>query len=458
MLTVAVGVYVLAQLAIAAWASRGMASDADYLVAGRRLGVLAIAMSFFATWFASESVVALTGEVAEAGLSAARIEPLAYGLGIFLLGLFIVGRLRASGAMTLADFLRERYGRSTETLAALAIAASGAIWAAAQLFALAAIVASVSGLGFLPALGAGASVVIAYTLLGGLLGDVVTDALQGVILILVLGVLTVLAFNAAGGLGPAFAAVPAEQWAFEGAGESWVDQVELWLVPIFASIVAQEAIARALGAKTPTVARVGAMTGAGIYVAVCGLPVVLGLIGPHLGLGLGEGEAFVSDLAQALLPPWLYVVFAGALVSAILSSVDSAILAVAAVATESGYRRLRPGATDREYLRAARAMTVLAGLAATAIAASGEGIREIVTAAASVGGVLVAPVLFAIFGRSFGGGAAASAAVIVQFVLLAGLEWIGGVQGGFLISVLGGVAAYVGVAVSPSTGLLTIKQ
>ena len=63
--------YVAAQIALAVWAGRGAKSDADYLVAGRSLGPFAVGMSLFATWFASESLIATSSEVARAGLAGA---------------------------------------------------------------------------------------------------------------------------------------------------------------------------------------------------------------------------------------------------------------------------------------------------------------------------------------------------------------------------------------------------
>lgn len=45
MMAAAVFGYVILQLAIAAWASRRTSSDTDYLIAGRRLGVIAVGLS-----------------------------------------------------------------------------------------------------------------------------------------------------------------------------------------------------------------------------------------------------------------------------------------------------------------------------------------------------------------------------------------------------------------------------
>lgn len=183
-------------MAIAAFVARGTSSDADYLVAGRRLGVWAVGLSLFATWFAAESVVATTAEVAANGLAGARIEPFAYGLGILLLGLIVAGRLRKGGYITVADFMGDRFGGRTESLSAVAIAVSAMVWASAQLFALATLISSSSEMTFTAALVASTAVVLIYTLVGGLMGDVATDMIQGVILAAGVGVLLFLAIDA----------------------------------------------------------------------------------------------------------------------------------------------------------------------------------------------------------------------------------------------------------------------
>jgi Na+/proline symporter len=57
MLIWALAAYLVLQFVIAWMASRTIKVEDDYFVAGRRLGVFAVAMSVFATWFGAESVM-----------------------------------------------------------------------------------------------------------------------------------------------------------------------------------------------------------------------------------------------------------------------------------------------------------------------------------------------------------------------------------------------------------------
>jgi Na+/proline symporter len=438
-------IYVLAQVLLAAWAGRGAKSDADYLVAGRSLGPFAVAMSLFATWFASESLIATSSEVANDGLAGARTEPFAYALGILAIALFFAHRLRSGGYITIADFLRDRFGERTELLAAGVIALSATTWSAAQLYAFAVIIAAASPFDFSTALAGATLLVLTYTLFGGLAGDVVTDMVQGAIMVAAMLVLAFLMFDAHGGVAAAVAAVPREAWTFALPGESWTQWAELWLIPIAGTMVSQEALARTLAARSPQVARRGALAGAGIYLMVGLVPVSFGLfgppLGPLLGLELGADEAFLPSLAQALFPSWLHIVFTGALLSAILSSVDSALLAVSAVATESGYRRIDPGASPHTMLRAARLATVIAGTGAALVAASGESLRDLVLDAGAIAAVLAVPIVMGLAGWGRGTNAGVGA-IVVQVAVLGVLDWWLGIEGAFLWMLAAGLASF----------------
>jgi len=407
-------------------------------------------MSLFATWFASESLIATSGEVARDGLAGARTEPFAYTIGILGIALFFAHRLRSGGFITLADFLRDRFGEGTEKLAAGVIALSATTWSAAQLFAFATIISGASGLDFTLALIGATLLVMTYTMFGGLAGDVITDIVQGAMIIVAIVILFALMAASFGGIAPMLAATPQAAWSFTAPGESWVQKAELWLIPVAGTMVSQEALARTLGARSPEVARRGALWGAAIYLGAGLIPVSLGLFGPQLapilGVEFGADEAYLPSLAKALFPDWLMIIFTGALVSAILSSVDSALLAVSAVMTESGYRRLRPEATPLATLRAARLSTVGAAAVAAVLAMQGESLRNLVLDAGAIAAVLAVPIIAGLAGWTRSG-RAALAAIMVQIAVLGVLDWGLHLDGAFLWMLASGSVTFAAVTV-----------
>ena len=448
MILLAVAGYVLVQLGIAAWAARGTADDEDYLLAGRTLGVWPVAMSLFATWFAAETVLATSAEVAANGLLGARIEPFGFAAGLAVLGAVLAGPLRRGGHVTIAGYLGARFGGGAESVGAGVVALSGTVWAGAQLYAFATVLGALAGLPFALTLACVTLLVLIYTLVGGFKGDVATDVIQGAILSLGLLGLTVVVWRLAGGLG-ALTALAEDALRLRDPDEPWLDHAEIWLVPILGTIVSQEAVSRVLAARDEKTARRGAFLGAGLYLAVGGLPILLGLLGSTLGVTLGEGDDYFPALAEAVLPRWAYVVILGALLSAILSSVDSALLAASSVATENVALRLRPDLPPRQRLRVARGATLAAGLLAALIALSGESLRGIVIEAAAIAGVLAVPVLLGVLtGR--GGPRAALLSMIANGLLYAVLGWGLGVTGAFFWSVAGALLAYAVLALRPA--------
>jgi Na+/proline symporter len=438
---VGVGVYVLLQLALSVWAARKTKSETDYLLAGRSLGPIAVGMSIFATWFAVEGIVATSGVVAIEGVGGALFDPVGLGLGILLFALLVAGPLRRGGHVMLSGFLGSRFGRSTEAIAGLIVCASAIIWSSVQLLALAVLLVSLADVPLFAALVTATGVVLAYTLLGGLLGDIYTDVLQGIVLVVGLGLVFAVVVGYAGGLDAALAAIPAERLAVRTPVEA-LTGVEVFLAALATSLASAELSGRVLGARSVRAAQGGALFGGLLYLAVGTLPVLFGLIGPQLGVDLPEGDGYLPAMVEALMPAWLRMIFIGALLSAIFSTVDSALLSTSAVITETGYRSFRPNPSPREGLIAARITTVSAGLLAFLIAAGGDTIRTLAVQAASVGGCLLVPVLAGVLTRS-GGQWGAPAAMVGGFVLLLWLEWVRGVTGAFVYAIGGALLFYV---------------
>src|SRR5690606_9667120 len=86
---IALGAFLVLQLGIGVWISRRIATEDDYLVAGRRLGPLLATFSIFATWFGAETVIGSAGEAFANGVSLGSAEPFGYGLCLVLMGLFL---------------------------------------------------------------------------------------------------------------------------------------------------------------------------------------------------------------------------------------------------------------------------------------------------------------------------------------------------------------------------------
>jgi Na+/proline symporter len=161
-----------------------------------------------------------------------------------------------------------------------------------------------------------------------------------------------------------------------------------------------------------SVARRACWSAGAIYLAVGMLPVLIGLSGAHLSAPGAEGDNFLPALVRHIAHPMMFLIFSGALLSAILSTVDSNILSTSSLVSVNLLAGLHARASERMRLAIARGVTVGASFFAFLIAAGGASIRELITLTSVLGqaGLLVA-VLIGIYSR-FGSERAALGAVI----------------------------------------------
>lgn len=417
--------YVLIQFAIGAYVSRRMASDEDYITAGRSLGTALVAFSVFATWFGAEAIVASSGEIYDKGLAGALTDPFGYGGAVVIVGLLLASRLWSSNYTTFADAFAQRYSPEVEKLFVIMLLPGSILWAGAQIRAFGQIMSSSSSLSLTTAIVLAAVLVGAYSVVGGLLADAITDVVQGLAVIVGLVILTGLIASQVGGVGAGLAAVAPERMSLHGT-VSQLKSLEKLAVVVCGSIVAVELVSRFLGARSAAAARNGTLIGGLMYLALGLLPVFLGLAGKTLLPNVEDSEQIVPKLAEAYLPAWGYALFAGALISAILSVVHAALHAPAAQISHNIIVRMSPGMSDAKRLRNVRLTVLGLSVVAFVLALSVERIKDLVELASAFGsaGVFVTT-MFALFTRIGGPQAATSAMltgmtawIVGRFVLL----------------------------------------
>lgn len=440
-------VYLAGMLAVGAWVSRRIRTEGDYLIAGRALGPALIAASVFATWFGAETIIGASGAIYTDGLAGGSADPFGYGLCLVGTAVIFAVPLWKRKLTTYADLFRERYSPGVERLMVAIYVPASLLWASAQIRAFGQVLGSVGGLDLEVAIGIAASLAVVYTLLGGLLADAITDLVQGAALVVGLALIWVAVLGEAGGFTASLAAVDPERFQpFASGGRSWLEVIEEWAIPVTGSMLAVEILQRIIAARSPGAAKWGTLGGAGLYVLVGLIPVYLGLAGPALMPGLAEPEQLVPSLALQYLHPVAYVMFAGALVSIVLSTVDSALLAAGGLVSHNLVAPALPSLGARGRLVAARVSVAVFGLVATVLALGAETIYDLVETASAFGSTGVFVVSgFALFTRT-GGPASAYAALGVGLGVWAYGDYVAGWSIPYLTSMACALAAYVGVA------------
>lgn len=441
--------YVLVQFAIGAWVSRRIASEKDYIIAGRSLGAPLVAFSVFATWFGAEAIQVSAGEIYENGLSGALNDPFGYGVAVILVALILAGPLWRRNVVTFADMIRERYSAGVEKLFVLVLVPGSVFWAAAQICAFGQILSSSSGLDVGTTILIAAVLVGVYSVVGGLLADAITDVFQGLVVILGLVVLTVYIASQLGGFAASIDSIRPDRLSFSLArgDEGPLGRIDKLAVTIFGSLVSVELISRFLGASSARAAYIGTAAGGALYLVVGLLPIYLGLVGPNLIPSLAEPEQIIPKLAEGFMPGVAFAIFLGALVSAILSVVHAALHAPAAqlshnILTKLTTRELSP----RQKLWSVRITVLALSVVAYGLALSVDHIRDLVEIASAVGsaGAFVV-VAFGLF-TSFGGPRSALAALLVGVLVWLIGKFVYGLAAPYLTGLLSAFSIYVIVA------------
>ncbi len=419
--------YIVSQLFFAFWFSRRVRTESDYLLAGRSLGPWLGTFSVFATWYGAETCIGAAGEAYSQGISGVLADPFGYTLGVVIFGLFFAASLWRRGLVTMADLFRDRYGAGVERVSALVMIPTSVMWAAAQIRAFGQVLASVSEFGLLAAITIAAVVVVAYTAIGGMWADAITDLVQGLVLIAgIVGLFVV--FVLIGGF-DALAAQPPQRFDPLHA-RTPLDALETLAIPIFSTIAAQELASRALSMRGAQLAR-SATVGAGfMYLALGLLPVVIGLGAANYIGADRDPEQTLSLFAQQQLPLPLYILFLGALVSAILSTLSGALLVAGSLLAHNFVTPLLaprfPHWGEGGKLKLDRAAVVFFGIVAYAIALGSDSIYELVQQASALGssGVLVL-LVFGLWTPRFGHAPSAYAALLLGTVTyLIGADWL----------------------------------
>lgn len=401
--------YVGAQLAIGLWISRRVQSEADYLVAGRSLGPWMTSAGVFATWFGAEACVGAAGQVYAHGLFAAASDPFGYGIALIVFGLILAAPLFRRGLMTLADLFRERFSERTERLVAWLMIPGSLLWASAQMKALGQILSGTLGLDFTTALLCASAACILYTSVGGMLADAYTDLIQGSVL--VVAVLTLGAFALLKAspetLAAAFSPTP-----LSDPPKDLRLSLEAWIIPIVGSLAAQELAGKAFAARSATIAR-GATIAAGlVYLAVGAVPVALAALARVEMPGIEAQDQIIAMIAVEHLGEYGRLLFVGALLAAILSTVDSALLAAGGLFSRNVLGGLHLSSAPSRLL-ISRASVASFGIVAVFLALRGDSVHSLVfeaSAFASAG--IVVSLLFGVFTR-LGGRRAAKATLLI---------------------------------------------
>lgn len=410
----ALGIYVVALLALSIYASRRVQDEGDYVVAGRRLPLFLTWGTLIATWFGAAAMFAAAGSAREEGLLGVVLDPFACAATLVLAGVFFARPLWRMQLFTMADFYRVKFGPAAEVVGAFIQVPAYFSWIALQYVALARILELYFGVPFLAGVVVVAAVTLVYTLIGGMWSVTLTDTAQILVAFAGLVVLLVATLahpelgdgNPVAGLQAVFEKVHAKH-----PGHLRLVPAELslaavlawlgtWSTGLFGNLPGQDLQQRVFAAKSPDTAMHACILAGVLYFVFGMIPVTLGLASlvTHPDHGAIDPVGF---LAGEYLSPWMMVVFVIAVTSMVVSTATSAVLAPATILGHNLLARV-PGIGGRALLRE-RLCVVLVSLGGVLMALWGKSLMELLDVALSIQLVaLFVPLVMGIYGRPRG--------------------------------------------------------
>ncbi|HQT29924.1 MAG TPA: sodium:solute symporter family protein [Thiobacillus sp.] len=347
--------YLIVSLGIGFYAATKVHSASDYITAGRSLPMIVVVAMVFATWFGAETVLGIPATFLAENLGGTIADPFGASLALILFGLFFARPLYRMKLMTLGDYFRARYNRPVEMVISLAIALSYLGWVSAQVVALGlvfnvlsdGIITQVQGIYI------GATVVLLYTLFGGMWSVALTTLVQ--MTVIVAGLLWIAKLvgdmPAVNGVAPVI-----EHAAASGKFTFWPPLEWSAIVTFIAglltmglgSIPQQDVFQRANSAKNERIAVWGTLVGGVLYFAFAAVPIYLTyaatLVDPALTASLlaQDAQQVLPAFVKAHLPLYAQIIFYGALLSVIMSTASGTLLAPSVTISENIIKELMP--------------------------------------------------------------------------------------------------------------------
>ena len=362
MVLIGVFVYMGVMLAIGYWSSKQIKNLADFLVAGRRLPFYLATATLFATWFGAGSLMGAAGTAYTDGILGVISDPFAAGLSLILAGFFFVALLRRLKLLTITDVFGKYYGKGAEIFASILMVPVYIGWLGAQMVAMGYIMHMLTGVNATFGIILGAFIVLIYTFAGGMWAVTLTDFVQVIILLLGLFIILPATLSHVGGLGTLLKATPKEFLRIipHNPGYSgWMTYFGQWGLMGLGCIVGQDLIQRSLASKNERVAKWSAVTAGVGYVLIGFIPITLGFAGRIIFPAIGDSELVVPMLAIKFLSLPVLMLFLGALISAIMSSADSSLLAATSLVAHNIIYNIWPHKRNENFLRQTRYTTIV---------------------------------------------------------------------------------------------------
>ena len=402
-------VYLVFLMSIGVYFYQKTANLEDYLIGGRAMGSWVTALSAQASDMSGWLLMGLPGAVYLGGLSQAWI---AVGLfiGTVLNWKYVAARLRVytekTDSMTLPSFFEDRFGDSTGLLriiSAVIILLFFTIYSASGLVASGKLFESLFNIEYTAAVIFGGLAIVLYTFLGGFMAVSWTDFFQGILMFFAITIVPAISYGKIGGMNSIL-----EMTAENGVSLSFIPEgftlaaavsALAWGLGYFgqphilARFMSIDSIKKVASARKIAVIWVAISLTAAVFVGIIGIPMF-----PNIA----DSEKVFIEMIAKIFNPWLGGILLAAILSAIMSTIDSQLLVASSTLTEDFYNKIvKRNTSDKEKMWVGRIFVIIIAIIAFVLALNPENtVLDLVAYAwAGLGAAFGPAVLFALFSK-----------------------------------------------------------
>ncbi|WP_211258628.1 sodium/pantothenate symporter [Viridibacillus arvi] len=375
-------VFLVLIFGIGIWANRQvMQSNSflqEYFLGGREMGGFLLAMTMMATYGSAGSFIGGPGVAYNTGLGWVLLAMAQLPAGYFVL--MILGKkfaiiARKYQAITLIDFLRERYQSKTVVIvSAVSIILFLFASMAAQWIGGARLIESLTGLNYSAALFIFAGAVLIYVIIGGFRAVALTDAVQGSVMVIGTIILLVATVIAGGGISNIMSDLVAENPNLVspyGADRSLTPlYVSTFWILIGIGVIGLPQIAvRAMSYKNSKGMHSAIIIGTIALATVMFGMHLIGVLARPVLPGVEIGDKVMPLLTLKVLPPYLAGIVLAAPMAAIMSTVNALLILVSSTVVKDIYLNyIKPTASDAQIKKASFYVTTVIGIAVVLVA------------------------------------------------------------------------------------------
>jgi len=335
-------------------------TQADFAVAGRGLSPFVLVGTMLATWIGTGSIFGNAERTYEVGI-ATWFFPIPSMLGIVILAL-LARRIRRVEGFTVQDILEARFGVGARLLGTITLVLAYVTIVSYQFRAAGLVLnLAVPEIPFETAVIISAIAIVLYTAVAGLKSVAHTDVINGILMVVGIGVLIPVFFVKAGGFDGVAAALPEDHRQLMGPF-SPIEMLGLFLPAFLLVLGDANMFQRFFSARDERAAQTAARWLVLGVVLVDGGIIVAAWLASALEPGLDDPGKVIAYAGLHHLPPLGSALLLAVILAIIVSTADSFILVTSTCLVRDVYQRfLKRDASEISLVWASRAAVVVVG-------------------------------------------------------------------------------------------------